>query len=454
MNFNMGSIIYDFLADSPLFSDSEIQSGFSSLTDEKLTTILQEYRNHCLKNIKLLVSDVTETNSALKVLSTIEDIPYNLLKQSALYFDQFIIDDPLFPFTCKENETFSEFSKYLGHKKNGINRHSLAENVSLLKAITPMVAADFIKILPLSYTFEPPKNIPLNLPVNYYADELPKEILDFFKKKRILRSLKQMDDKWVVLPHLDYTPGLIVEFDGYRTGKVFLYHHFTMESLGEIAPNEYRIAMQLSEYPIDKDKWNAWVYQSINASAKAIFDKTYKENTIAAKLGATYLTDNQFISSLLTTNLPIKETVENSVSSQFLNINLPFLDNLDINKLMQIRINDADLFTNFRIELDKNLRELRAITNPNELKIAQENIVHELQTVQLPRISKKLSDLKCTFMLDAVIALGGLVGTVQTAGWSLLAASVAALSTYKSYREYKNSLKNNPAFLLWKTLKK
>ncbi len=448
----MGSVAYDFLANSILFSDEEMDNLYSSLSDSQLENLLQDYRQHCLTNTSDLTKEVTENKSSLKVLSSIEKIPYETLKQSALYFDQFVIDDPLFKFTHTENETSKVISEHLGFHENGVNREDLAETAKLLKAITPMIAADFVKILPMSYNFEPPRETPINLPINYYADELPKEIIQYFRDRAIVKSMKKVTAGWRILDKNDLTPGIFIAFENLDKHQGSMYFYKEIEKTAD--PNKFLTKMSLAPYPMDKATWDVWTFQSVNSSAKAIFDKIYIENLIANNLKATYLTDNSFTSNLLTKNLSAIETVETSSASQFMNLELPFLDKIDISKLMTIRTYEADLFTNFRMELERHLRELRTVTDPMETKLRQENILHELGYIQVKKINQKLDRLKRKGFADAVLLIGGLAGTVQTAGWSLLTSVLATVSGYKSYREYKNNLSENPSYLLWKVLKR
>lgn len=450
----MGSVAYNFLANSILFDDREIDNLYSSLSDSQLENLLQDYRQHCLTNIAELTKEITENKSSLKVLSSIEKIPYETLKQSALYFDQFVIYDPLFCFTHTENEASKLFTEYLGFHKNGINRKDLAETAKLLKSITPMIEADFVKILPMSYNFEPPKETPINLPINYYADELPKEIIQYFRDRAIVKSMEKVNGGWRILDNNDLTPGLFITFDNHEKHQGSIYHYFDQKFEKTADPNKFLTKMSLAPYPMDKATWDVWAFQSVNSSAKAAFDKIYIENLIANNLKATYLTDNDFTSNLLTKNLSAKETVETSSASQFMNLELPFLDKVDIDKLMTIRTFEADLFTNFRMELERQFRELRTVTDPHEIRLRQDNILHELGEVQVKKINQKLDSLKRKGFADAVLLIGGLAGTVQTAGWSLLASALATVSGYKSYREYKDNLSENPSYLLWKVLKK
>lgn len=450
----MGSIAYDFLANSILFDSKAIDNLYSSLSDSQLENLLQDYRQHCLTNISDLTKEITNNKSTLKVLSSIEKVPYETLKQSALYFDQFVIYDPLFKFTHIENETSKVVTTFLGFQKNGINRKDLAEAAKLMKVITPMIAADYVKILPISYNFEPPKQTLINLPINYYADELPKEIIQYFRERAIVKSMEKKNEGWSVLDSNDLTPGLFITFDGLDQKHGSIYHFFYQEFEKTTDPNKFITKMSLAPYPMDKETWDLWKFQSINSSSKAVFDKIYIENLIANNLNTTYLTDNTFTSNLLTKNLSANETVETSSASQFMNLELPFLDKVDIDKLMTIRTHEADLFTNFRMELERQFRELRTVTDPQEIRIRQENILHELGNVQVKKINQKLNSLKRKGFADAALLIGGLAGTVQTAGWSLLASALATVSGYKSYREYKDNLTENPSYLLWKVLKK
>jgi hypothetical protein len=450
----MGSVTYDFLADSILFNDKEIENEYSSLNDNQLEKILDDYRNHCLKNINDLTKEVIDNKSSLKVLSSIEEMPFKTLKQSALYFDQFIIYDPLFALTHQKSEAANVMSEYLGYERNGLNRKKVVETVKLLKAITPMIAADFVKILPLSKEFEPPKDIPITLPKNYYADGLPKEIMDYCREKAIVRSMEKANKGWRILDKNDFTPGIFINFEGLERNEGQIYNYFLQEFEKTEDPNRFLTKMKLADYPMDKNIWDTWVFQSTNRSAIAVVDKIHYENIVATNLNATYLTDNIFTSNLLTQTLSAKETIETSSATQFMNIELPFLDKIDIDKLMTIRTYEADVFTNFRIELEREFRELRTVTDPKEIKMRQENIIHELGTVQVKKINQKLDSLKRKGFSDALILMGGIAGTVQTAGWSLLASAVATASGYKTYREYKDNLVRNPSYLLWKVLDK
>jgi hypothetical protein len=74
-----------------------------------------------------------------------------------------------------------------------------------------------------------------------------------------------------------------------------------------------------------------------------------------------------------------------------MSVDLPFLKELDIEMLMKVRQEEGEAFQSFRLELDKQLRELRLVKDPEALKIKTENVMHELSEVQVTRSIKNSS---------------------------------------------------------------
>ena len=46
----MGSIVYDFLANSFLFNEDDIKDNYKDYSIDQLEIELESYRNHCLNN--------------------------------------------------------------------------------------------------------------------------------------------------------------------------------------------------------------------------------------------------------------------------------------------------------------------------------------------------------------------------------------------------------------------
>ncbi len=357
-----------------------------------------------------------------------------------------------------QSEMTKVTSQFLGYNSdNSINKSKLTSAATFLKSITPMVAGNYVKIFPLSYHFEAPKNIPINLPKDYYKEILPKEVLYFFWENSSVRSLeKTPSGGWQVVEDKLYPcRGIVVDFKDTNFSKSLIYHLFEMQIMEfDEKTGKALFRQTLPDTPPDKDHFNAWVMQSVNSASKAYFDRVFQENFIAANLNSTYLCDNSFSSNLISRNFEVKESIQTFTASQFVNVELPFLEKIDIEKLMTIRELDADVFTSFRLELEKQFRELRIITDPKQFEIKTQNIIHELNEVQVQKIKLKVEHLEKQMGANSLVALGGLMGSIQTSGISLLATAVALGKGYKDYVDYKEKVRENPAYLLWKIKKK
>lgn len=455
----MGSVTYNFLADSLFFHKDSLENEFANETDERIEKELQDYRNHCINNYEELIKEIVERNSFLKVFSSSDETPIKLLKQTSLYIDQFIIKDPLFNLTDIQSEMSTTTAKYLGYQNDGkIDRKNLKKATSFLKEITPMIAGNFIKIFPLSYHFEAPKQIPLNLPVDYYNGVLPKEIMQFFWDNVSVRSMEKLKNGggWQVIEDKLYPcRSIVVDFKDTFFESSMIFHLFEMEVMSfDEETGRATFRQTLPDTAPDLNYFNAWVTQSINSTSKHFFDKVFTENFIASNLNSTYLCDNDFTSKLISQNYNLKETIQTETASKMLNFDLPFLDNIDIDKLMTIREMDAEVFTNFRIELEKHFRELRTLTDPKIIQQKTENIFHELNEVQVQKIKQKIDYINKQVFVNSLIGVGGLAGSFSTCGFSLLATALALGKGYKDYTDYKEKVKENPSYLLWKIRKK
>jgi hypothetical protein len=449
----MGSVNYNFLANSILLHEKSIKNQFKNETDERLENELIAYREFCISNYSELIEEITKTNSFLKVFTSIENTPIDLLKQTALYIQQFIIPDPLFKLTEPKNESSDVTSKYLGYQSSSFDKNKLSLSCKFLKNITPMAVGNFVKLFPLSYFFER-STIPFYAPKDQFFDVLPAEILKYFREKASVSSLEKMSSGgWQIMEGTLYPcRGIAVDFkdaDLY-SGMIF---HLVQSEVVEVNKESRTVLFRqtLPDTPPEKEEFDAWVNQSINSASRKLFNEIFQENIIAADLNSTYLCDNLFTSNLISKHFETKDSIQNFTANQIINIEVPFLQNIDIQKLMTIREADADTFTNFRLELEKQFRELRSVTDERTLKIQSENILHELNDVQGEKIRQKMNHIKSQMGTNALLAVGGLIGSFQTSGVSLAAT---ALAVGKGYKDYKENVRENPAFLLWKIRQK
>jgi hypothetical protein len=109
---------------------------------------------------------------------------------------------------------------------------------------------------------------------------------------------------------------------------------------------------------------------------------------------------------------------------------------------------------NFRVALEKQLRDLRTDEDASEVKRKAKSAVHELADVQVREIQNKVATLKDKGWLSAGVGATSLLTTVQVAGWSLLGVAGAALEGARLAVDYRENVKRHPAFFLWKLLRR
>ncbi len=451
----MSHIAYNFLADSLFLNQNSINSEFKNESIGRIEKELIDYRSHILKNLSELKKEINQSQTSLSVFSSSEDTPIDLMKQTALYLDQYVIADPLFRFTNMESKLEQAMSSHLGFSSSGINRNSLTQAAIYLQNLTPMVAGKYVKTFPVAYHFEAPKELPLKIPINNNNDLLPKDILDFFHSKCVVSPMEKLENEgWAILDgkNLEPSRAINIEFigDQFKNGLIYFLTERKVLSIDENT-NIAQIAQYIPPTPPERELFDAWVLQSINSAAKAYFDHTFGEVYIAEQLNSRFICESPLKNELLTKNLDISEDISTFTANQILNIELPFIDKIDTTKLMQVREAEADIFTNFRLELEKHFREIRTISDPNEVKFRTENIFHELNQVQTQKINQKIKYIQKQMLLNTALAVGGLIGSVTFGGISLGGLAMALAKGFKDYKDYVQNVRENPAFFLWKT---
>lgn len=453
----MGSKHYDFLNDSILFNQDAIESEYKNESESRLEKELQDYRQYVTKNIQEIGDDIKKTNSALRVFSTDGFTPFKLLKQTALYINQFVVSDPLFHHTHEQSSTATVLSKYIGMEEKGMDKGGIASAARYLKELSPMVAADFVKIFPTEYYKEPPKELPLKYSENSFEDILPPKILRIYKNKAIVSNMEKSPGGYIILDKQPLVPGraISIEFEniGSRRGKMYFLFKSQVVAYNEEA-GTYTERKWLPDTPPSEEEFNHWVNQSINQAAIAHYDELSKDAYLSSALNSSFIIDRNFEAEILGQEIEATKSITEFTATQMLNLELPFMANIDTQKLMDIRNSEADVFTNFRLELEKNFRDLRSITDEKQLKQKIENVFHELNEVQVHKINMKFNHLKKQVALNTFFGVGGLAGAFPSGGWSLIASVIAAGRGYKDFREYKEKMTDNPAYFLWKVKSK
>ena len=452
----MARILYDFLTESLLFSDQHISTNYSGVSEDTLNRELERYRDHSLSNAKPLLEEIREANNKLTV--TMEGFnsflpDENTLKQCALYMDTVTINDPLFEMTKPKNISTKVVSHFVSlPNESGLERDKLAKSVAYMKNLSQAVGADFIKFFPMSYLHETPKELPILKSENYFEDVLPPELLKWFHEKTKVVSTKKTGEGIRILDSLEIGRGIYIEFEGHTSGKGFMYKLFQMEmeSFDE-ATRKAVMKYTLPKEPPEADYFNAWVYQSKNKAARAFYDQVISELHYTSLMGNSYFTRSPFIADLMDYLFGKTQNIRENAYHLGLKLDLPTIDNVSLEKIMSIRVSDGEAFYNFRVELEKQMRDLRNITDPIQLQIKLQNISHELETVQINEINKKLSHLKKSLLAESLIYLSSLYASTQFGLKGLLGSLVGiGWGALRSYNDKWVPVKDNPAYFLWR----
>jgi hypothetical protein len=452
----MGSRTYDFLSESLLFDESLISDQFRTVPDDELRKELQRYREFCLAHVDELERELHRDSSALKLFSANEKLHLNFLLQSAFYVQQYVLPDPLFALTYEKGSIHKSYDKLFGMPDKGIDKREITGIARYLKTLTPMVVADYVKLLPVTYLFESSDNLPMFHSENGFADVLPEPLLQFFRAHATVWSLKKEDSGWSMNGSFEVSRGIHIHFgepdEMDETGSGYFLSKEKILSVDQ-EKRTMKSFQWLPSDPPDQETFDKWVFQSVNQSAGRLYRKLLDENLLAAQFGASYTTQSQFVYDLLEQALPADSNIQTHTANTFLNLELPFLDKVDMTTLMKIRVEDGEAFQNFRLEVEKQFRDLRSITDPNQLRYKTESVLHELSVYQLNQVRQKIDQVKRRSVTDVAIGLGGLIGSFQSKGFGIAAMAVALWQGYKTLDEYRNQRSQNPAYFLWKVLK-
>ncbi len=450
----MGTRLFDFLTESFLFRDDLVDEQFAHTPIDELERELGRYREFCIQNESALAAEVDSRNCNLTLYEA-EQVGIRELTQAALYVDQYVLQDPLFRFTAKKPEsaqTLNRASICPPSNEGELRLGDLAQTLKTMKALTPMVAAGFVKFLPTSLASESPSEIPIYAPDNYFEDALPSEVLRLFKEAAQVSTVLPSKDGCFKLQNLRPCRGINIEFKGDIENHAFMYtlHHIEEAVLKHGSSNELRVSLTLPDEPPDPAQFRVWVQQSVNQAARQLFRDTYDGAVVAASLDAAYSTHSPLRFGALRKAVRADTSVPLHTANTFLNLELPFIQEIDISRLMQIRRDEGEAFRNFRLALDHKLSSLRETSDTSAAKKLAAEAVRELTEVQLHDVELKMRSVREKLGYSALVGLVSLAAAVQNHGFSILSAAVASVPIGSAVLDYRKDVRQHPAFFLWK----
>ncbi|HHQ4672857.1 TPA: hypothetical protein ACSP2I_000130 [Aeromonas veronii] len=452
----MGSYIYDFLNDSVLLDKSMVSRNYQGLSEKRLVQELSQYRTYCIMSLPSISYDIKDHNGKLSSMGSEFFANDSLLKHAALYMDQLVLPDPIFPFTMPLHEQSSVFSQMLGFNQDGsIDRVKLAFTAQQIISLRPFVAGNYVKFYPHSYHSEPAKNIPGGYSEVGFSDLLPEPILKFFKDRAKVSSLEKVSNGYKLCDNLFPCRGIGLHFEGDSKDNIEIYNLFEQEIISmDEDTKSINFKMILPDSPPSITQFNNWVHQSINKSAYEYFKNTVSNVSLASSLNSSYTSSIRLESELLRKHFfSGDKSIQTNAFDSIMKMDLPFLQGVNAHDLMSIRQNDGEEFANFRRELESSLKELRYEQDPLIVQRKIQDIEHEIFESQVQKINTKVKSIKQVSFADLSIAFIGLSTSVATSGLSLLGTLAALAHGAKTFGEYREKVTENPAFFAWKIKK-
>ena len=448
----MSKIVFDFLMDSKLSYPEYVTNDYSGLSEKELKNELNNYRNHLASHLQEHMEEVKNNNQISVAIESFGELPdEELYKQLVMYVDKIIVNDPIYQYTGIERDDYSLALNELmkTQSKNEINRKKLSNAVKYMLSSKALVSTNILKFFPIKLLHRYNEGIPIYYSKNNFADAVPKEYKAFFLERARVTNIKNNIIDFSV--PLELGRNIYVDFEGspMPRGMGYILLETQFEKTDKRTDQYTTISHIPNELPTQAT-FDLWVTQSINKAAGKIFQETFSEILLAQQFGSMYLTQNSFTAGLLSIPFIPIEQLETDLANIVLNLDLPVINNIALDELLEIRSNDGQAFENFRMSLRSKLKNLRLIDDPIILKKSIENLKHELLEVEIHSVNKAFQDIKRKIGNDTAIFFGSLVSSYSTGGLTLVGAAAALLKGSIDFSNYLSKVKENNGYFLWK----
>lgn len=453
----MSKICLNFLQNSFLYSYDLCEKMYAGYSDVEILNELQKYRKFIIDNYLSIKSEIKTENKKLNTcVESFQKLPgQDLYRQLILYMDQVVIPDPVF----EQTEVKTSFSKTMGEfmgmsKDDGFNRESLVKSINYIREIGELIDNDFIVMLPMSLMHESPKDIPVRYSPNAFSDEIPADILNYYRSIAHVYNLEKCDSGLRLdrKKALSLGTAILIDFEGQGQKSSSIYQYMEQEIVDlDKKTGRYKARMFVPD-SIDRQTFEVWVNQSINQSANHHFEDRYKELVFSKQCGCMYLTQSDLTSKVISMCLE-KPSIESQLASLAMNIDLPITDPIPLHELISIRNNYGEAFHNFRTELNEKLLAIDSLEDSELIQRELDKISYELMNTQVEEVSKEYRKIMQTLKLDALAMVGSLIASIPTGGLTAVGCAAAFVKGLSDVGKYFTDVHENNGFFLWKVSK-
>ncbi len=174
---------------------------------------------------------------------------------------------------------------------------------------------------------------------------------------------------------------------------------------------------------------------------------TGKEGSLdrASSSSSLVCTDSTLVSDLMSSR-----GGSTDLANLALQFQVPTLSRATTTDLMDARVNHGEAFHNFRVALERELRGLRHIEDPEERGRKLEEVRHEFEVVQLNQVRTEIERIKRNLIGEGMAGAASMSAVLYSPQATILGLLAAAFAAGSTSLNYYNQIRTHPAYFLWR----
>lgn len=210
------------------------------------------------------------------------------------------------------------------------------------------------------------------------------------------------------------------------------------------------MANTLPDAPPTPSEFAAWVAQSVNQSAQQVLRGVLTDFARASVSGSLVCTDSTLVSDLMSHNGGDRNNLQTDLANLALQFEVPTFSRASVADLMDARVNEGEAFYNFRVSLEKELRDLRQVEDREERVRRMEEVQHEFEVVQLQQVRTEIENMRRSLVGEGIVGVASMSAAFLNPQTTILGLVATALATGRTALNFRNQIKTHPAYFLWR----
>lgn len=438
--------IYEILKDLELFCPApNLRDAVNSLAKEDLLQLSNDVVKFHKENLPHVLEDLKRHRKTFNAypLSARRHVMPALLRPLCLYAEKIVVRDPVY------DSLFNP--AYVEPNIEAIKAH-LQWGIPYLLETEPLVRAGILHFVPFMA-------LKASL-IEAVGESIETDLKNEAWKKKIVGNIKYKlyPEKNVLLMSLGKPIGDDYKF--FRYGKIVGH---------EDTKNGALLVKMVSPHSLLDKRFNitisdisSWITSEVNNELIRTTSAINENLLLSEALNTSVVTNHQVYEELL--RFKARSSISNAeakVLPYLTKLNLPFIDNIPLEKVVELREQEHESFHDFRLVLQELCKEIETST-PSDIKTAVQQIVEKALKPQIRALDREFKRIRTHALIRSVpramLAFGTLITSISV-GIPLISAlgSVATLKLFKDvsdeYAEYLSNrmkLKSNSMHFLWR----